>query len=221
LNIKGIAHKTVWIELVDIERVAKEIGCKPTSNLPDGSPFYTVPMIQDPRTEIALSDSIRIVQYLDDTYPNTPRMIPTGTASLHLAFESALRSVFTVDLAMHYAGIQLKFIKEKSRTYYRELREKVSGKKLEEFALSGLALEEQLDKLEKSLATVASWYQEKDSAFFVGKSLGFADVMLASSLGWCRALGGEESIEWKKLMSIQDGHWKRLMQTLEQYEVVY
>jgi glutathione S-transferase len=156
MNIKGIAHKTVWIELVDLERIAKGIGCKPTSKRVDGTALYTVPMIQDPSTGAALSDSITIVQYLDDTYPSTTRMIPAGTTSLHLAFENALRSVFTMDWGMHCAGVQSKFITDKSQTFYRETREQMFGRKLEGLALSGPALEELLEKLDEGLGTVAS-----------------------------------------------------------------
>ncbi|EGN96349.1 hypothetical protein SERLA73DRAFT_162189 [Serpula lacrymans var. lacrymans S7.3] len=50
LAYKGLAFKSVWVELPDVEERMKAIGAKPTGRRPDGSDFYSLPTIQDPST---------------------------------------------------------------------------------------------------------------------------------------------------------------------------
>ena len=60
LNYKGIPYRTVWVEYPDIARTCQELGVDPTSTKADGSPQYTLPMIYDPSTKIALAESAAI-----------------------------------------------------------------------------------------------------------------------------------------------------------------
>ncbi|KAF9542269.1 hypothetical protein CPC08DRAFT_588882, partial [Agrocybe pediades] len=50
------------------------------------SDFFTVPTIHDSSTGMYLSDSFLIVQYLDKTYPNTPKFFPNDSAGLQSTF---------------------------------------------------------------------------------------------------------------------------------------
>jgi glutathione S-transferase len=55
----------------------------------NGTPYYSLPVIQDPKTGKVISDSARIADYLDSTYPDTPKVIPAGTHALQKAFRVA------------------------------------------------------------------------------------------------------------------------------------
>jgi hypothetical protein len=50
LNFKGIPHKTVFLEYLEIEPLCKKIGAKPTG---ESSTQYTLPVIYDPATGTA------------------------------------------------------------------------------------------------------------------------------------------------------------------------
>ncbi|KAK0457980.1 uncharacterized protein EV420DRAFT_1620839 [Desarmillaria tabescens] len=88
LNLKNLPYKTVYIEVPDIEALAKKIGAAPTDMWPDGvTPKYTVPIIQDHSTGAVISNSPAIAVYLDKTYLSIgPVLIPAGTMALQLAF---------------------------------------------------------------------------------------------------------------------------------------
>jgi glutathione S-transferase len=68
--------------LVDSSRLlaglCKKIGAEHTS-LKGDQPHYTLPVIYDPNTNTAVSDSYNIAKYLDEHYPDTPTAIPRGT----------------------------------------------------------------------------------------------------------------------------------------------
>ncbi|KAI3622514.1 hypothetical protein WG66_015642 [Moniliophthora roreri] len=89
LNYKGLEYKTKWIEFPDIESTCKKLGVSPTKTRRHGSPWYTLPVIYDPSTGVALADSLRIAEYLEKQYPDKPSLIPGGTLALHAAFDHA------------------------------------------------------------------------------------------------------------------------------------
>ncbi|KAK0457907.1 uncharacterized protein EV420DRAFT_1545226 [Desarmillaria tabescens] len=56
INLKNLPYQTVYVELPDIEALAKRIGTAPASTKSDGvSPFYTIPIIQDNSTGAVLT----------------------------------------------------------------------------------------------------------------------------------------------------------------------
>jgi glutathione S-transferase len=221
LNIKKLPYRTVWADFHDLKRFAAEIGCAATSKWADGSLKYTVPMIKDPNTGKVMADSFKIVEYLDETYPDTPRMMLPGATSLYMAMEVALRPSFPLALVAHCIGSQFHIIKPESKQWYRMTREKALGdRKLEDLVLQGAALDKLLIEVEKGLAAVASWYKDESTLTLVGDSLGFADLLLCSYLIWFRIVLGEDSAFFKKVMSYQNGRWERLLLSVKDYETV-
>ncbi|KAI0026666.1 hypothetical protein K488DRAFT_65398, partial [Vararia minispora EC-137] len=85
LSVKGILHKTFWVDWPDIAAEAIKVGAPPTGER-DGKPRYTVPFIYDPTTRRAISDSQTIIAYLETQYPDTPRLFPQRTRALQAAF---------------------------------------------------------------------------------------------------------------------------------------
>ena len=74
----------MWVEYPDVEPLCKKIGAAPTGTKgADGSPLYTLPTIYDPNTKTAVSDSSKIVRYLDATYPSSgPTLLPAELDAL-------------------------------------------------------------------------------------------------------------------------------------------
>ena len=50
-------------------------------------PPYTLPAIEDPNTGAFIIDSLAIATYLDDTYPNTPKVLTPAVRPLLEEFE--------------------------------------------------------------------------------------------------------------------------------------
>ena len=69
---------TVWVELPDIAGFLQSKGAT--------HPPYTLPAIDDPNTGALVVDSLAIAAYLDETYPETPKV-------LSLAARAALEGV--------------------------------------------------------------------------------------------------------------------------------
>ncbi len=95
LNLKSMPYQTVYVELPDIEALAKKIGARPLVRSLSVSPFYTIPILQDDSTSAVVSDSAAIAAYLDRTYPSSgPVLIPVGTMTLQFAFADAVNDAF-------------------------------------------------------------------------------------------------------------------------------
>ncbi|KAJ7211850.1 hypothetical protein C8J57DRAFT_1604736 [Mycena rebaudengoi] len=87
-------YKTIWLEYEEMEPISKSLGAAPTRNKPDGRPHYTLPMIHDPCTGAVVSESIKITEYyLDKVYPDTPRLLPAGTAAFQRVFEDGVAAL--------------------------------------------------------------------------------------------------------------------------------
>jgi glutathione S-transferase len=78
LNYKKVPYTTVWVQYADIQTAMKDIGASPTGKRPTGEDRYTLPTIRNPNTGEVISDSPKIMAYLEEKYPERP-LIPQGT----------------------------------------------------------------------------------------------------------------------------------------------
>ncbi|KZP19703.1 hypothetical protein FIBSPDRAFT_1045306 [Athelia psychrophila] len=221
LNIKGLPYKTVWVEFPDIERMCKEIGAKPTGTTQSGTPLYTLPVIRDDANNAVISDSFEIARYLDDQYPDTIPMFPKGSHALQAAFKEAHERVA---LAHFYPLMGLTTVRQMnapSENYFRTKKGPPSGATFEEADLKGEARDEQWTKVREGHEIIAGWLSKNEGGQFVmGENVSFADTMLVA---WLRMIGvmyGEESDEWKAVLSWQDGWWARYLKLFDQYLAV-
>ena len=84
---KNIPNRTEWIEYPDIEPLSKNLVSN-LSEKPDGTPFYSLPVIHDPSTRADLAESFHIAEYLEKMYP-APSIFLHGTKSFHHAFQTS------------------------------------------------------------------------------------------------------------------------------------
>lgn len=226
LNIKGIPYRTVWVEAPDIRPISERVGAAPTSRNPDGTPLYTVPMIYDPNTHTAVSDSATIAQYLDKTYPSTPELLPKETISLHAAFAQAFTNAFIADALS--VGVYRTYAQQNPRTAerYRRRNEAYSGVKLEDYPKTG---SEEWRKHWKSVENALHMFREWIEADGVpgkvlfagaGGRILYADIIIASWLAWLKRVCGEDSLEWRDVMSWDEGFWATFLQEFTKYEAV-
>ncbi|KAJ7505494.1 glutathione S-transferase [Mycena galericulata] len=216
LNYKGLAYKTVWVEYPDIADLCKKIGAEPAMICQDGTPHYTLPVIQDPKTGTVLSESLHIAEYLDSTYPDTPKVIPTGTFTLQKSFQVSCdqaTNASTQFIIPAIAGILL----PRSKEYYVRTREVRFGKKLSDVVPAGEAHETAWKEFEEGLGRIDSWMKEED-LFIMGDTPSFADLAITGKLQWFRKGFGEDSDKWKDIMAWHGGRWAKLLNNLKKYE---
>ncbi|KAF5341608.1 hypothetical protein D9758_014085 [Tetrapyrgos nigripes] len=215
LKYKGIPFKTVWVEYPDVELTLKAAGIPPTTQWPDGKPWYTLPAIVDPSTGVALADSFAIAEYLDKTYPDKPLLMPSHTKALQTAFNEAVlahvRPIFPFVL-IKFCGL----VHPVSEEYFRRTRIVLFGKSVDEMVPQGENAKEEWKKLEEGFGKIAGWMKKEDE-FVMGDTVSFADFVIGGWLILSRLAWGNDSKEWKEIAEWHDGRWGKLVKSLEPY----
>ncbi|KAG1739981.1 hypothetical protein EDB19DRAFT_1895386 [Suillus lakei] len=220
LNIKGVAYKTEWVEYPDIEALAKKIGAPPTGAKADGSPSYTLPIINDPNTGKVVSDSFLIAEYLDTTYPSGTTLFPPGTKPLMAALEAGviggIGSILPYQLA-----ISCYILNPSSEKYFRATREATYGKKIEEFSPAGTQRDADWAKAKEGLVAVNDWLSKNGGGKFVmGNTVSYADGILGAWLTWIKITNGDSSAAWKDFASWHGGRWGTYITNLKPFATV-
>ncbi|TFY64394.1 hypothetical protein EVG20_g5962 [Dentipellis fragilis] len=190
LNAKGIPYRTVWVEYLDIAGLCKRIGAQHTEMHADGH-HYTLPVLRDPNTGAAVSDSFNIVKYLDEMYPDTIRLIPRWHSSI--PGDVYLRR----DRKSHDPDVQDLRREDRPPAEPGELRVLPS----DQGPVGDCVWKEMLD----GLSQISRWVAESKGAFIMGETPSFADLVLLALLHWVKITEGTESTEWKDVMAADDG----------------
>ncbi|KAL1744144.1 hypothetical protein HDZ31DRAFT_39322 [Schizophyllum fasciatum] len=216
LNYKGLPFRTEWVEYPDIEGKCKEIGAEPTSTR-DGKPLYTCPVIQDTSTGKVVSDGPKIAKYLDEAYPDAPKLFPEGSeekqnAAVAVAVKDGPRRLVVPCV--------VNILNEASKPFFRATREKMLGGKLEELILHGDERTAALDGMRGALEAYVAKLDEsgKDTPFLLGDKPCFADLVVAGFLQWFKAALGEDSDLWKGVSSWGGGRLRKYLEDLQPYE---
>ncbi|KAF7354189.1 Glutathione S-transferase-like protein ustS [Mycena venus] len=218
LNYKGIPYNTVWLEYPEIEPLSKKLGALPTRNKPDGSPLYTLPLIHDLSTGTVLSDSDKIAVYLDATYPDTPRLMPTGTVGMHFAFEDAVLALL-FPLWRYLNTPTHAILNPASEAYFRTVQEATFGMKVEEMNPIGDVDAREWQKVKDSFGRMDSWIRANGQGikYFMGDSHCYADLWLSAYLVSVKLVLPEK---WEEMKLWHDGRWARLSESVAKYETV-
>ncbi|KAL5483389.1 hypothetical protein ACEPAI_8620 [Sanghuangporus weigelae] len=220
LNYKGVPYKTEWVEYPDIEPTLKKLGGVPTSKK-DGRDHYTLPAIHDSATGKVITDSTKIAEYLDATYPDKPLLFPPGSraavATLEYVFIQKITKLFLILLPESNYRLN-----ESSEAYFRSTREKSFGKKLEELAPPGPARDAIWKEVKEGLDKLAEFYDKngEDKLFYLADTFSFADAVVIGFLVWMKIIFGVDSAEWKMLASWCDGRWAKLVESTKELHVV-
>lgn len=148
-----------------------------------------VPVLTDGGREV--HDSWSIAEYLDEAYPDRPRLVGGDEAR-------ALTYCFKhwVELSVHPAVLKLVVVDlfnqlhEKDRVYFRASREKRFGTTLEQY---GADRNGALAALRGALAPVRPVLVEQP--FLSGRGPGFADYILFGAFQWARAVSPQRLLE--------------------------
>ncbi|CAA7271308.1 unnamed protein product [Cyclocybe aegerita] len=223
LNYKRIPYKTEWVEYPDIEPLCKKLGIAPTGQKEDGSgrDHYTLPAIYDPSTGSYVSDSFAIAEYLDKTYPDTPKLFPNDTTALQAVFTEVFRAKLAPLWAFILPSI-CTILNPRSEEYFRRTREATFGKALEELLPKGEVAVAEWAKYRDALTEVDKWYAKNGGKgpYLLGETFSWGDLVVAGYTVWLRIIWGEDSPKWKDVESWNGGRWKTLIDSLKEYETV-
>lgn len=215
MNYKKVPYSTIWLQHPEIEPRAKEIGAAPTSTKADGSPFYTCPIIYDPNTGRAVSESSAIIKYLDATYPDTPKLIPTGVNSLHAAFRTLL-GVTLAPLWQFALPATTAILYPEAAQYFGHNLEVRFGKQHEDIVPKGQVREEEWKKLLEAFNQIAGWMEE-GQMFVMGDDITSVDLDIVGILIWCKRVWGADSTEWQEIAGLKHGRWAALVDYFDKY----
>ncbi|KAJ7644272.1 hypothetical protein FB45DRAFT_897415 [Roridomyces roridus] len=216
LNLKGLAYKTIWVEFSEIADTLKAIGAEPSMIRKDGSPFYSIPVIQDPDTGTTVSESLRIAAYLDAAYPETHKLVPAGTYTLQKGFRFGYDSATGGSIPFIMPAVA-RILRPRSAEYFVRAREEEFQKKLTEVTPTGEEREVAWNKFKMGFERVAKWMKEGEP-YIMGESITYSDLVIAAEMQWFRAAFGKESEEWKDIETWQGGRWAKLVSDLKKYE---
>ncbi|KAG9313121.1 hypothetical protein JVU11DRAFT_6571 [Chiua virens] len=214
LSYKNLPFETVWVEYPDIAARLKEIGASPNT-MRDGSVLYTVPVISDPNTGAIITDSWAIAEYLDKTYSEKP-IFPKGSKSLITAFDTAMDTLGSTggDSWRFTILRSSQILNERSLGYFIPTREADFGAKVDEWSPEGPVRDAHWKVIERDYYGYAKrFYDRGEGKWLMGDTFSYADIILAIRSLWFKRVYRED--EWKRIASLHDGKWEKLLADVE------
>ncbi|KAJ3513524.1 hypothetical protein NMY22_g15015 [Coprinellus aureogranulatus] len=235
LNYKGIPYNTQWVEYPEIEPILKKHGIPPTKTKPDGTPGYTVPAILDVDDESGavkanIAESFAIAKYLDEAYPDTPKLLPDDEAKaeeqgkLNDTFLSLVFPTLVIlckdTLPLLNEGSQGAFSRVRARDFHAIYK----TEKLEDVPLTVEHRQELWSKAKgcfDALDTRLKELADKNGGpWYEGGKPTFADFVIGGYLLWVVKVCGEGSKEWSDLKQWNEGRWAKIVEKLGSYTSV-
>ncbi|KAJ3569567.1 hypothetical protein NP233_g4973 [Leucocoprinus birnbaumii] len=216
LNMKKLPYKTLYFDYPDLEAAEVAAGIPHYTIRPNGKPLYTSPAIVDDSTGAKLPDSYKIAEYLDKAYPDTPKAFPAGSEALQAAFFdnfNELTSPLWPIIMPKVPGI----LNPPAAEYFFRTRSETFGKPLDQIAPVGDERVAAWAKLKAGFDKLDGWFAKSGGPYFMGETASFADFIAGSLLQAMRICFGEESEEWKDVVSWNNGRWATLLKDLEKY----
>ncbi|KAH9849323.1 hypothetical protein C2E23DRAFT_386643 [Lenzites betulinus] len=217
LNFKKLPHRTIWIELPDVEDVLHALGAPPTKQS-DGRAVYTLPVIVDTfaseSTPVVLSNADIIADYLEATYPTRP-IFPEGSHAMQALFAHYVQEVFVQPLLPILIPLTYQRLGERSQSRLGMGGLSPAGSRPpspptpEEM---WTAVKEQLDFLAGILDKNQS---DETSTVAMGQDVTYADFALCSVLVWVEKVSPHDC--WARIRDWNGGRWARLHSRCRDY----
>lgn len=199
--------------LPEVTSVRKKIGAAPNRTFPDGTPFYTLPIISDASTSEIVGDSFDIALYLDKRYPSEPRLFRDGAIGLTASFNVKVDKIFTDGVLLFCHGLPFDpDLVDQVKAIFVE-RSKV--KDWDELTVRGEERKAMLEKLKSDLLELSKIYRRRhDGPFLEGGEASYADLIVGAWLATLRI--ALPRLEWEDLSSWDEGLWGKLDQALQE-----
>lgn len=151
---------------------------------------YTLPTIEHDGKVIM--DSLKIALYLDETFPNTPRLIPEGTLPFYRAFQTYATTALSGPIFPLLLPRVIAFLDDRGSEYFKRTREEVWGPISESINQDKAKVDECWSKATPGLKLVNQMLDDVPGGpFIMGKERTYADMHLVSILEWWKQSGDE------------------------------
>ncbi|KAF9447223.1 hypothetical protein P691DRAFT_731866 [Macrolepiota fuliginosa MF-IS2] len=217
LNFKGLPYRTIYHEYPDLAPALKKAGVPPSGTKTDGRPHYTSPSITDDSTGSAITDSYKIAQYLDETYPTTPKVIPPRSEALQATFCANFNQTVGPLYPILLPRIPRVLLNPVSAEYYYNTVSAIFGQPLDKIEPVGDQRPKAWADARAAWDIVNGWLSKSSGPYFMGDSPTFADFVVGAMLQMTRVTLGEESEEWKEVEMWNGGRWVTFLKDLDQY----
>ncbi|KAK1215228.1 hypothetical protein PQX77_022179 [Marasmius sp. AFHP31] len=198
LRFKNLPYKTAYVDILNIGGCIQALGAPPSITHP--VPKFTIPVIHDTKTGEWISDSSEIAEYLDRTYPDTPRVVPDGS--------KILQRIFQVDAMARIIEVINNVIRP-------ELPKFLPKEVVDKFSAGGPGTGSAPEKTKEAFNTTREAFDRLNASLDGGKPFrGFlmggntptlADMTLVGFVYSLRVIYGEESEEWRDVKSWANG----------------
>jgi glutathione S-transferase len=241
LNYKKLPYNTHWIRVGEIESTLRPLGFEPSWYL-DGQGVWTVPSLTDPSpptnpsTPFLITESRKIAEYLDYTYPSTPPLFPslsTRKGGLHeniiSLFEAELVPAFAhicippmhlilggeSEAAFQYRWAPIYFQNQILSQVYRKPEERVEVWD---------SLHNGMDKISKIMDDIAVEFRttagdDEWGPYVFGKDVSYADILMLAFFMCSAAVPADRdegiSRPWDVVKNWHGGRWERMVQTFD------
>eukprot|EP01111_Echinosteliopsis_oligospora_P017920 TRINITY_DN795_c0_g1_i3.p1 TRINITY_DN795_c0_g1~~TRINITY_DN795_c0_g1_i3.p1 ORF type:complete len:258 (-),score=52.15 TRINITY_DN795_c0_g1_i3:47-820(-) len=220
LNFKGVDYRTEWVELPDVTSLRKSLGVAASRQFPDGSDYFTLPIIKNTTNGTFVGDSFDIAVYLDKTYPNKPTLIPDSTIGLHTAFNAQVDALFSQHGLLFGHGLPFNpATAQQSKDLFVERMKKINPNitSWDDLTVRGEERVKALKALELALGQFAKVYKKREEGpFLEGKTVTYADLIVGAWLCFFKVTVPE----WDQIQTWQDGLWGKLDKALSEFATV-
>ncbi|KAE8423018.1 hypothetical protein BDV36DRAFT_279528 [Aspergillus pseudocaelatus] len=214
LKFKGLTYRTEWVDLPEVASTLKRLGVPPSRTFSDGSPFYTLPIVEDPSTSEKLGDSFDIALYLDKAYPDAPRLFPPSSVGLHASFNAHVDALFSRFVILFFHGMPLD--PETAEVSHATFAARAGVKGWDELTVTGKAGQITLEGFKSALTELAKLHSYTEGPFLEGNTVSYADFIVGGWLQFAKA----SLPEWGELQKWHEARWERLHLALEKYAKV-
>ncbi|KAI9063603.1 glutathione transferase FuA class [Trametes sanguinea] len=223
LNYKRLPHRTVWVELNEVEPTLRMIGAPPVGQKPDGRAVYTLPVIVDTLRSkshpVVLSNVCTIAEYLEATYPARP-IFPEGSRAMQALFVHYIQEIFIKPLLPILIPLTHQRLPERTQAHLRRGGSVVGPPHA---AMGGYQHEQAWVAVKEQFNFLASVLDKNNSdgngVVAMGRDVSYADFALCSVLIWIERVSPHEC--WAQIREWNGGRWKRLRNRCHEYMDVY
>lgn len=240
LNFKRLPYETVWVPLPSITKVRQGLKIPACRTFADGSDFYTLPIIEDPKTGKLVGDSFDIAVYLQQQYPEgddlfpdlelnyklekeLPILVPLtdcrGSAQpAYAEFNMNVDAAFTAHIQLGTFGFPFDpATAEHTRAEFVRRASVAGVTSWDQFKLEGEAREQTLLSFERTLGGLAKLFTATPGPF-IGQKASYADLIVD---GWLQCFAATlPKNEWERVKGWHNGTFGKLFDALAPYKAV-
>jgi Glutathione S-transferase, N-terminal domain len=226
LNYKGLPYNTHWVEYPDIHAVYTKHDHPPTDTYSDGQPYYSVPAILDDH------DTSNGVGGSEQGIPSSPKIFPDPSEAgiqTQLDFMQELKKKALLEIFPMLFVKTLSLLNKPSRDHFaiaraKDLKDWYCDKEtLDDVHISEEEQEKSWEVFRKVLNEMnesETHWNLKKGGWFLGETISFADFVLGGLFLCIREACGEDSKEWKRVCSWNDGRWLAFLSGLDDYQTI-